>query len=95
MKNANIRTGYATKVLKGVFIAACALLISVPLSAQRRMEYLDRGMVGIKTSHNSVFISWRLRATDHESEAFHLYRQYGGAEKIRLTDEPLRKGTNF
>ncbi|MCC2598950.1 rhamnogalacturonan lyase [Sphingobacterium sp. FBM7-1] len=59
------------------------------------MEYLDRGMVGIKTSHNSVFISWRLRATDHESEAFHLYRQYGGAEKIRLTDEPLRKGTNF
>ncbi|WP_317206615.1 rhamnogalacturonan lyase [Sphingobacterium sp. FBM7-1] len=95
MKNANIRTGYATKVLKGVFIAACVLLISVPLSAQRRMEYLDRGMVGIKTSHNSVFISWRLRATDHESEAFHLYRQYGGAEKIRLTDEPLRKGTNF
>lgn len=95
MKNANIRTGYATKVLKGVFIAACALLISVPLSAQRRMEYLDRGMVGVKTSHNSVFISWRLRATDHESEAFHLYRQYEGAEKTRLTDEPLRKGTNF
>ena len=95
MKNANIRTGYATKVLKGVFIAACVLLISVPLSAQRRMEYLDRGMVGIKTSHNSVFISWRLRATDHENEAFHLYRQYEGAEKTRLTDEPLRKGTNF
>lgn len=95
MKNANIRTGYAAKVLKGAFIAACALLISVPLSAQRRMEYLDRGMVGIKTSHNSVFISWRLRATDHENEAFHLYRQYEGAEKIRLTDEPLRKGTNF
>lgn len=95
MKNANIRTGHATKVLKGVFIAACALLISVPLSAQRRMEYLDRGMVGVKTSHNSVFISWRLRATDHESEAFHLYRQYEGAEKTRLTDEPLRKGTNF
>src|SRR5690606_36224029 len=95
MKNANIRTGHATKVLKGVFIAACALLISVPLSAQRRMEYLDRGMVGVKTSHNSVFISWRLRATDHECEAFHLYRQYEGAEKTRLTDEPLRKGTNF
>lgn len=76
-------------------LAAVVMLIAIPLSAQRQMEYLDRGLVAMKTSDNSTFVSWRLLATDSYSLPFHLYRQYGGGEKVRLTTDPLTQGTNF
>ncbi len=69
--------------------------ITIPLPAQRLMEHLDRGLVAVKTSDNSAFISWRLLATDMYNLPFHLYRQYGEGKKVRLTDQPLTKGTNF
>lgn len=76
-------------------LAAVAVALVLPVSAQRLMEYLDRGLVVVKTSDNSTFISWRLLATDESNIPFHLYRQYGGGKKVRLTDQPLTKGTNF
>src|SRR5690606_21850521 len=36
-----------------------------------------------------------LLATDDYDLPFHLYRQYGEGKKVRLTDQPLTKGTNF
>ena len=72
------------------------LLISYfDLSAQRNMEFLNRGMVGLKTAEKSVFLSWRLLGTDDYETAFTLYRQQGDCPKQKLNRTPLIKGTNF
>ena len=65
------------------------------LSAQRNMEFLNRGMVGLKTADKSVFLSWRLLGTDDYETAFTLYRQQGDGPKQKLNRTPLIKGTNF
>ena len=77
------------------FCVVAIVFLSIPVSAQRLMEYLDRGMVAIKTSDKSTFVSWRLLATDEYYLPFLLYRQYGNGKMIRLTNKPLTKGTNF
>ena len=45
--------------------------------AQRKMEYLDRGLVAMRKDQGSVFLNWRLLATDDPSIAFNIYRQTG------------------
>ncbi|MEN5233884.1 rhamnogalacturonan lyase [Sphingobacterium faecium] len=65
------------------------------LSAQRNMEFLNRGLVGLKTTEKSVFLSWRLLGTDDYETAFTLYRQQGDGPKQKLNRTPLIKGTNF
>lgn len=59
------------------------------------MERLNRGVVALRTSESSVFVSWRLLATDHPATAFHLYRIEGPGPALRLTSEPLSGPTNF
>jgi len=72
-----------------------ALIGSLAVSAQRKMEFLDRGMVGIKTTDNSVFLSWRLLGTDDFDTAFAIYRKEGNGQQKKLNTSPLTKGTNF
>src|SRR5690606_38704239 len=38
---------------------------------------------------------WRLLETDEFETPFHIYRQYDGESKIRLTEQPLVKATCF
>src|SRR5690606_6894838 len=78
-----------------LLVMLITMIITIPLAAQRQMEHLDRGLVVVKTSDNSTFLSWRLLATDDYDLPFHLYRQYGEGTMVRLTDQPLTKGTNF
>ncbi|RKO73266.1 rhamnogalacturonan lyase [Sphingobacterium puteale] len=72
-----------------------ALIGSLAVSGQRKMEFLDRGMVGVKTTENSVFLSWRLLGTDDFDTAFAIYRQEGNGIHKKLNNAPLTKGTNF
>lgn len=66
-------------------------LLALPLqSAQRQMEYLDRGLVAVKTE-KGVFISWRLLGNDPEQTAFNVYRN--GNERINKA--PLTDVTNL
>lgn len=79
-----------------LFVALFSLLIfSAEVVAQRKMEFLDRGLVGIKTSETSVFLSWRLLGTDDYASAFNLYRQYGKQKREKLNAKLLAEGTNF
>ncbi|MBD1428622.1 rhamnogalacturonan lyase [Sphingobacterium sp. DN04309] len=83
---------YAVRIIVVLFFS---ILQGIFCYAQRKMEYLDRGLIGIKTSESSVFLSWRLLATDEYSTAFNLYRQYAKSAKTKLNAEPLIAGTNF
>ena len=57
---------------------------------ERQMEKLDRGVVAIRTGHDSVFISWRLLATDPDDIGFNLYRN-----DKKLNKKPLKGATNY
>src|SRR5690606_38701525 len=76
-------------------ILSIGLALGLSAYSQRHMELLDRGLVAVKTSDNTVFLSWRLLASDDYNTSFLLYRQYEGEQKVRLTDKPILQGTNF
>lgn len=71
------------------------LNLVIPLSAQRQMENLNRGLVAVKQADDTVFTSWRLFGTDPPGIAFDLYRitDDGDPEKVNTT--PIRDTTNF
>lgn len=74
-------------------LANC-LVPPVPVN-QRKMERLDRGVVGILQQDGHVFISWRLLGSDPEDVAFNLYRSNGPGSKEKLNAEPLSGPTFF
>lgn len=55
----------------------------------RQMEFLDRGLVAVKTNEG-VFVSWRLLGSDSSDIAFNLYR-----DGTKVNDEPIASSTNF
>lgn len=59
-------------------------------------EDLDRGVIALRQADGSVYIGWRLLASDSKDAAFHVFKvtASGGALK-QLTAEPLKDGTNF
>lgn len=59
-------------------------------SSSRQMEYLNRGLVAVKTS-NGVFLSWRLLGTDNKNISFNLYRN----RTTRLNTKPIATCTNY
>jgi len=77
---------------------ALTVLVNNPVDsiAQRQMEKLGRGVIAMRQSKDSVFISWRILGTDPENTAFNLYRVSGSNKKpVKLNLKPLTQGTNF
>jgi len=77
------------------FILFLALLCAGSSLAQRQLEKLNRGIVAVKSSEKSAFISWRLLGTDPEKTSFNLYRQTNDLETVRLNEKPLTGATDF
>ncbi|GAT62343.1 rhamnogalacturonan lyase [Paludibacter jiangxiensis] len=59
-------------------------------SSTRQMEYLDRGVVAVKTE-KGVFVSWRLLGNDPKQVAFNIYKN--GTERINAA--PVTGATNL
>jgi len=72
-----------------------AILFPAHILAQRQMENLGRGMVGIHQGNGKVFISWRLLGTEPGETAFNIYRASGDAKPVRLNDRPITNATCF
>jgi rhamnogalacturonan endolyase len=72
-----------------------AFLTAVTASAQRQMEFLQRGMVAIRQDDNSVFVGWRLLGTDPEEATFNVYRAANQQAPQKLNDQPLASVTHF
>lgn len=58
-------------------------------SATKQMEYLNRGVVAVKTG-NGVFVSWRFLGNDAQSTAFNIYRN-----GTKLNSSPIATKTNY
>lgn len=81
--------------LKLSVISLIILLSALKTYSQRQMENLGRGLIAVRYSADSVFLSWRVLGTEPENIAFNLYRQSGSDKPIKLTREPLTEITCF
>lgn len=75
------------------FALAVFLFLGASVFAQRQMEFLDRGIVAVR-SGNVAFVSWRSLATDDERLGFNVYRSTDG-KAIKLNSTLLTAGTNY
>ena len=64
-------------------------LATATMAATRQMEYLDRGVVAVKTS-NGVFVSWRALGTEPLTLGFNIYR-----DGVLLNSTLLTTKTNY
>ncbi|MDZ4686936.1 MAG: rhamnogalacturonan lyase [Planctomycetaceae bacterium] len=73
------------------FVSWPLLLMVLTASAegQRVLERLDRGLIAVPRTEGGVFLSWRWLGDDPRDVAFHVYRQTGAADAVRLTAQPL------
>lgn len=55
-----------------------------------KREKLGRGVVALRESPFTVFVSWRYLSSDPQDIAFHVYR-----DEKRLTNKPIRTGTFY
>ncbi len=63
--------------------------------APRVMERLDRGVVAVRRDDGSVFVSWRLVATDPVGIAFDVFRSTDGEPGTKLNRTPLTGPTGL
>jgi len=80
---------------KSLIVSVLVFFASLSTMAQRQMEYLDRGVIAIRNSNDSVYIGWRLLGTEPNDIAFNLYRQSGNNKPILLNKTPIKESTNF
>jgi rhamnogalacturonan endolyase len=74
------------------------ILLSLATSltfAQRQMENLGRGVVAMRKTTDSVFVSWRMLGTDPDDIAFNLYRKTGNSRPVKLNAVPITQSTNY
>lgn len=72
------------------------ILYSFDCSSQPQLEKLGRGVVALRQSTDSVFISWRLLRSDPKNTLFNVYRTTGKTAKpVKLNAQPLTGGTYF
>ena len=68
--------------------------------AARQMEWLNRGLVAVKTT-NGVFLSWRVLGTDGNTTGFNLYRDgekiasFTGSQASNYTDTKGRTSSKY
>lgn len=74
-------------------VGAALAGLSCPRAAAA--ESLDRGMIAVRTSETSVYLGWRLLASDPAGRVFNVYRATAGGAAVKLTDEPMAAGANF
>jgi rhamnogalacturonan endolyase len=63
--------------------------------AQRQMEYLNRGVIAMRTASDSAYISWRLLGTDKQDITFDIYRTTSNNAPLKLNTQPLKESTQF
>ncbi|MFT4060739.1 MAG: T9SS type A sorting domain-containing protein [Edaphocola sp.] len=75
------------RVLMLIAINACVVYNA---AAQRKMEYLTRSLVAVKTDSNTVFLSWRFLGTDTGNVSFNILRN-GNV----INAQPITGATNY
>ena len=75
--------------MRKIFLSCLLLAASWTAGTARQAEYLDRGVVAVKTT-GGVLVSWRSLTTDSKSLAFDVYR-----DGVKVNTTPVTNSTNF
>lgn len=75
--------------MRKIFLSCLMLAASWTAGMAKQAEYLDRGVVAVKTA-GGVYISWRSLATDDKALAFDIYR-----DGVKVNTAPVTQSTNF
>lgn len=78
-----------------LLLTALILFTANNLMAQRLMEKLSRGVIAMRKTTDTVFVSWRMLGTEPDAIAFNLYRNTPGQTPVKLNEQPITGGTNF
>jgi autotransporter-associated beta strand protein len=82
------------RYLSGLAALAACLLFALPSQAQRQMEKLGRGVLAMRTGTSSVYVTWRLLATDPDNIGFNVYRTNSSGLTC-LTSQPITNVTCY
>jgi rhamnogalacturonan endolyase len=85
----------ANRLLASAALLGLVVLCPFAALAQRQMEALGRGLVGLHLGGGKVSLSWRLLGTDPDGLAFNIYRATGNAEPVRVNPEPIAASTHY
>src|SRR5688572_21143053 len=78
-----------------ILLYLVVLMLSVTMQAQRKMEFLNRGIVAMPDGKGANFISWRLLATDADNIGFNIYRSVNNGKEVKLNASPIKTVTSF
>jgi len=80
-----------------LIILFCLLLIqvSIPVSAQRQMENLNRGVIAFNQGNGNVYIGWRMLGTDSNDLSFNVYRSTNDGKAVKINSSPVTNCTNI
>lgn len=76
-------------------LASLLVLCSLAVHAQRQMEPLGRGVVALRTGNSSVYVGWRLLATDPQDIAFNIYKSVNGGAGVKQNGAPIANTTDY
>ncbi|HRU38537.1 MAG TPA: hypothetical protein P5511_01570, partial [Candidatus Goldiibacteriota bacterium] len=88
--NKNRNNHINVQIRNNFLFLAAAILISSNLHAARVMEKLNRGVVAVRVNTNTVYVGWRMFATDPSDIAFNVYRA-----GVKLNATPITTSTNY
>ena len=81
-------------VTTSILSLLCLVLVTHSLFGQRYMERLSRGAIAIPQSDGSVYLSWRLLATDSDAVSFNVYRNDGDGWS-KINHSPIDESTIY
>ena len=86
---------FSSQCIFAVLIMFALSIVDSDCYGQRQMEKLNRGLVAVKQTDDSVFLSWRLFGTEPDEIAFNIYRVAEGKDPVRINDKPVVDSTNY
>ncbi len=89
---------YSNSLRKGIKKGRIAVIVPYILlffivsaaSGQQQIEDLNRGVVAVRKTDTSIFVGWRLLATDPDTVGFNVYRG-----SLKVNDSIITNSTNF
>jgi rhamnogalacturonan endolyase len=85
------------RTIKRIDFIVLVMVILWPIIATVQVrEKIDRGVIALTVKEGTVYVGWRLLASDPEDIAFNIYRKdIGLGDFEKVNDTPITESTNF
>lgn len=75
---------------KTIFLLLFSLGVLAPITAQRTVEKLNRGLVAMRLNASQVYVGWRMLGTEPTDVSYNLY-----CDGVKLSESPFTTSTNY